>query len=101
MPEFTVAKVADVPPGEARAVDAGGRMLALFNVGGKFYAIDNTCVHRGGPLAEGALEDTIVTCPWHGWQYDVTSGAIQHMPGRHVGAHRVRIDNGEVKVAID
>ena len=101
MPEFTVAKAADVPPGEARAVEAGGRTLALFNVGGKFYAIDNTCVHRGGPLAEGALEDTVVTCPWHGWQYDVTSGAIQHMPGRHVAAYRVRVEDGEVRVSVD
>jgi len=97
----TVAKVREIPPGGAKVVVVAGRPVAVFNVGGTFHATDNTCLHRGGPVGEGFLEGSLVTCPWHGWQYDVTSGAIQHMPGRHVGAHRVRIDNGEVKVAID
>ena len=53
-----VAKVADVPEGSAKLVEAGGKQIALFNAGGKFYAIDNTCKHRGGPLAEGELDGT-------------------------------------------
>ena len=69
-----VGEVADVPPGSGKCVEVNGRQIALFNVGGTFHAIDNTCLHRGGPLAEGELDGTVVTCPWHGWQYDVTTG---------------------------
>jgi len=61
-----IAETKDLPPGSGTIVEAGGRTLALFNVDGTFYAIDNTCLHRGGPLGEGDLDDTIVTCPWHG-----------------------------------
>ena len=69
-----VAKVADLPEGSGKLIEAGGKQIALFNAGGKFFAIDNACKHRGGPLAEGELEGTTVTCPWHGWEYDVTTG---------------------------
>ena len=61
-----VAKVAEVPEGSGKLVEAGGKQIALFNAGGKFYAIDNACKHRGGPLAEGELDGTTMTCPWHG-----------------------------------
>lgn len=70
-----VAGVDDVKPGESKVVEAAGQPIGLFNVGGTFHAIFNTCAHRGGPLGEGMLTDAIVTCPWHGWEYDVTTGA--------------------------
>ena len=60
-----VANAADLQPGQAMSVTAGDRRVALFNVGGTCYAIDDTCTHRGGPLSEGALEKDVVTCPWH------------------------------------
>src|SRR5438094_4016716 len=67
MAEFVkVAKTGEIAPGEARAVEAGGKKIALFNVDGTFYAIDDTCTHRGGPLSEGMLMGEEVTCPWHG-----------------------------------
>jgi nitrite reductase/ring-hydroxylating ferredoxin subunit len=69
-----VARVADVPPGSAREVMAGEQVIALFNVEGTFYALDGICPHAGGPLGEGTLRGSIITCPWHGWQFDVTSG---------------------------
>src|SRR5690348_14357617 len=69
-----VAAVSDVPPGTAREVMAGDQVVALFNVDGRFYALDGVCPHAGGPLGEGALRGTVVTCPWHGWQFDVVSG---------------------------
>ncbi len=75
MPEFVVAKIDEIPAGTGKVVFAGDRAIALFNANGIFYAIDNTCPHRGGPLGEGELDGTTVTCPLHGWQYDVTSGA--------------------------
>lgn len=69
-----VAQVDDIAPGTGKTVQVGDKEVALFNAGGTFYAIDNTCPHRGGPLGEGELEGTVVTCPWHNWQYDLTSG---------------------------
>ena len=61
-----VAKTRDIAPGEGKAVDVGARRIALFNVDGTFYAIDDECTHRGGPLSEGMLMREEVTCPWHG-----------------------------------
>lgn len=73
-----VALVSDVPVGSARIVEIEGRRpIALFNVDGTLYATDNDCLHSGGPLGNGTLEGCIVTCPWHEWQFDVTSGACQ------------------------
>lgn len=96
----TVAKVEDVPPGSGAVVDARGRALALFNVEGAFYALDNTCLHRGGPVGDGDLDGTVVTCPWHGWQYDVTTG--RNVFDREIGlqAYPVRVVAGEVQVAL-
>lgn len=65
---------AEIPPGTGKTVTVAGKELALFNAGGAFYAVDNECPHRGGPLGEGELEGCVVTCPWHAWQFDLTSG---------------------------
>ena len=66
-----VVEVSDFYPGEGKTVQVGERELALFNVAGKFHCVDNVCPHRGGPLGEGTLEGSVVTCPWHGWRFDV------------------------------
>jgi len=101
MSDFTsVAKVDDVPEGEGRVVEVNGVAVALFNVGGTFYAIDDTCLHRGGPLGEGACEGTIVSCPWHGWQYDVTSGACLSSPGESVDKYEVQVEGDDVRVKV-
>src|SRR5256885_1589918 len=65
-----VAKAGEIPPGSGRVVVVQGYPVALFNVDGRFYAVSNVCLHRGGPVGEGELEGTIVTCPRHGWGYD-------------------------------
>lgn len=76
-----IASVSDVPEGGCIAIDApDGRTVALFNVGGQICALENTCPHAGGPLGEGSLEDTVVTCPWHGWSFDVKTGECQNNP---------------------
>jgi nitrite reductase (NADH) small subunit len=72
-----VARSVDCPPGAALEAVAGERILALFNVAGTINAIDGICPHQGGPLGQGTLEGCIVTCPWHGWQFDVTTGQNQ------------------------
>jgi len=95
-----VAAVADVPPGTGAVVHADGRTLALFNVDGTFYALDNTCLHRGGPVGEGDLEGTIVTCPWHGFQYDVTTGRNVFDPEVGLENFPVRVDGDDVLVGI-
>ena len=94
----TVAKVNDLKPGEGKIVEANGKTIALFNVDGKFHAIDNTCKHQGGPLGEGTCDGNIVTCPWHGWQYDVTTGINSANPQVKVDTFEVKVEGDEVKV---
>jgi nitrite reductase (NADH) small subunit/3-phenylpropionate/trans-cinnamate dioxygenase ferredoxin subunit len=101
MSDFTsVAKVDDVPEGEGRVVEVNGVAVGLFNVGGTFYAIDDTCIHRGGPLGEGACEGNVVSCPWHGWQYDVTTGECLSSPGESVEKYEVQVDGDDVQVKV-
>lgn len=95
-----VAGAADVPPGTGAVVHADGRAIALFNVDGSFYAIDNTCLHRGGPVGEGDLEGVIVTCPWHGFQYDVTTGRNVFDPDVGLESFPIRITEGDVYVGV-
>jgi nitrite reductase (NADH) small subunit len=95
-----VASVDEVAPGTGAVVQANGRAIALFNVGGTFYAIDNTCLHRGGPVGEGDLEGTVVTCPWHGFQYDVTTGRNVLDPEVGLEPYPVRVEDGAVLVGI-
>jgi nitrite reductase (NADH) small subunit len=70
------ARKDEIPTGSIREFQVDGLTVAIANVGNKFYAISNTCLHRGGPLGQGLLQGVAVTCPWHGWQYDVTSGKL-------------------------
>ena len=76
------------------AVD--GRVLCVANADGKISAMDNVCLHRGGPLGEGQLEGKVVTCPWHGWQYDVTTGKTVQNPNAGVGCYATEIRGDEV-----
>jgi nitrite reductase/ring-hydroxylating ferredoxin subunit len=72
-----LTRASECTPGAAMEVVAGDRVIALFNVGGTFFALDGVCPHQGGPLGQGMLEGCVVTCPWHGWQFDVTTGRHQ------------------------
>lgn len=94
------AKASEVAPGTIREVKVGSTMVALANVGGAFYAINNTCLHRGGPLGQGALESKTVTCPWHGWQYDVTTGKASMNPNVGVACYATEIRDDEVFVDV-
>ncbi len=96
-----VAKTGDVALGSAKMVEAGGKKIAIFNVEGKYYAIDNTCTHRGGPLAEGALEGKEVTCPWHGAVFDVTTGEVLGPPApKPVSRYDVRVSGKDIEVEV-
>ncbi len=95
-----VAQVSDLPPGEGKVVEVEGQPIALFNVDGIFHAIHNTCLHRGGPLGEGDLEGAVVTCPWHGWQYDVTNGNKVRNPDVKVASFKVQVEGSDVLVEL-
>ncbi|HEV8595757.1 MAG TPA: Rieske 2Fe-2S domain-containing protein [Thermoplasmata archaeon] len=99
MDPVAVAKVGDVRPGESKVVLVLGRPVALFNVNGTFYATDNTCLHRGGPVGEGFLDGAIVTCPLHGWQYDVKTGQNLANPAAQLRTYRVIVAGDIVKIA--
>ena len=95
-----VAAVTEIAAGEGRVVEAEGLTLALFNVNGAFYAIDNRCPHRGGPLGEGELAGAVVTCPWHAWRWDVTTGANANNPVVRVACYPARVEGGTVFVEL-
>lgn len=101
MAEFVrVARTKDIPSGEGRAFAVNGRTVAVFNVGGRFHAVENACAHQQGPLAEGDLAGCVVTCPWHGWTYDVTSGQSPDDADARVERFEVRVEKGEILVAV-
>jgi nitrite reductase (NADH) small subunit len=101
MAEFVrVTGAADVLPGSGVVAEVKGQSVAVFNVDGTYYAIDNTCVHRGGPLGEGELEGDTVTCPWHGWQYDVKSGKSINNPAACVKSYQVKVEGSDVKILL-
>ena len=95
-----VASKADIPAGTGKVVEAGGKTLAVFNCDGAFYAIDNTCLHRGGPLGQGVLEGECVTCPWHGWQYNVTTGEAVFNEQIKVQTYEVQVEGDDICVGL-
>ena len=92
------AKKADLPDNSSKSIDVGGKKIALFNQGGKFYALADSCIHRGGPLGQGHLEDGRVTCPWHAWEFDVKTGACLTMEGTKQTVYPTKVKKGEVFV---
>ncbi|MDG2385600.1 MAG: Rieske 2Fe-2S domain-containing protein [Pirellulaceae bacterium] len=95
-----VAQCSDCPPGHGIEVVASGRMIALFNVDGQFHALDGVCPHQGGPLGQGELCGTIVTCPWHGWQFDVSTGQHQITPTICQPRFDLKIEKDQVLVRV-
>ena len=101
MSEFVaVADAASLAPGQGRTVQARGRELALWNVDGKFCAIDNACPHRGGPLGAGVLDQGRVFCPLHGWEFDPATGACLSNPARPVACYATKVEAGQVWIEI-
>ncbi len=104
MSEFVkVANTSDLPVGQAILVEVGGRSIAVFNVNGEVYALDNTCSHRGGPLCEGFIDQNNLTvqCPWHGWVYSLASGGSPINPLASVEKFDVMVEGEEVKLSLD
>jgi nitrite reductase (NADH) small subunit len=95
-----VAEVGDIPNHSGRRYDVADRQIALFHLDDNYYAIDNLCSHAGGPLADGSLEGTRVTCPWHAWEYDLTNGACLTNPNATQAYYPVKIDGNDILVAV-
>ena len=101
MAEFVkVANLSDLGPGSSMTVEANGKAVALFNVDGTVYALDNTCLHRGGPLGEGFLEGDVVACPWHMWEYNVRTGEKVGDPSLKVATYAVEVEGNDIKVQV-
>jgi nitrite reductase/ring-hydroxylating ferredoxin subunit len=80
--------------------EINGKTLAVFNVDGAYHVIDNTCLHRGGPLGEGDLEGDVVTCPWHGWQFNVKTGACVNNPAAKIASYEVKVEGEDIRVRL-
>ena len=95
---MAVARVGDVAPGSGKTVIVGEREIALFHAGGRFYALDNTCPHQGGPLAEGWIEGGAVTCPWHAWTFKLADGKMTLGDYASVDTFDVVVEGDDVRV---
>jgi nitrite reductase/ring-hydroxylating ferredoxin subunit len=96
-----LAATSDLPPGRGGEFVAGERIVALFNVEGTFFALDGICPHQGGPLGKGFLDGCIVTCPWHGFQFDVTTGQHQTSKSLVHPTLPVKVEDDQVFVEIE
>jgi len=101
MSGFTaVAKVGDIPDGQGVAYPLNGRMVAVFNEGGQYHAIDDFCPHMGASLAGGAVQNGIVTCPWHAWRFSVCDGTWCDNPTMGIDSFEVRLEGDEIQVRV-
>ena len=94
------AGVNEIPAGKIAEVTVQEKCVALANVDGKFYAISGICLHEGGPLGEGDLDGQVVTCPWHAWQFDVTTGKVHANQGMGVETYPVEIRGNDVFIDV-
>ena len=98
--KIVVGRVEDVPEGRGATVELlDGTELALYNIGGEFFAIENFCPHKGAPLADGQLCGHVVECGWHGWRFDVRTGRCVSNAGQ-VEAYEVVIEDGWIKIIV-
>ncbi len=101
MTEFIVAARLDqVPPGSGMSFTVADKQIAIFNIDGSVYAMDDSCLHKGASLGSGQLAGKVVTCRAHGWRYDVTTGSTLSSPGYGVTAYPVKVVDGEILVAL-
>lgn len=97
----TLSTRAELPPNnEAKEFSCGDRMICVANVNGTITAMDNICLHRGGPLGQGVIEKGKVICPWHGWAWDPQTGEAAHNPAAKVTVYPLKIENEEVLIEI-
>jgi nitrite reductase (NADH) small subunit len=92
---------ADLPAeGKAKEFDLGGKMVCVANVGGTISAMDNVCLHRGGPLGTGVVLDGKIVCPWHGWAWDPVTGAVAHDPAVKTTVYPIKLEGDDVLIEL-
>lgn len=97
----TVAKTHELAQDQGKLVEINRKRIALFNVGGRYYAIDDMCPHRGGPLSKGEIAGTTVVCPWHDASFDLATGAVTRSPAETgVAVYAVRIEGEDISIAV-
>jgi nitrite reductase (NADH) small subunit len=100
-PFVKLASESDLPKkNEAKEFPCGDKMICVANVNGTITAMDNVCLHRGGPLGQGVIEKGKVVCPWHGWAWDPVTGQAAHNPNAKIAVYPLKIENGEVMIEI-
>jgi nitrite reductase (NADH) small subunit len=98
---FRIAQASDLPAvNQAKEFAFGDKVVCVANVNGTISAMDNVCLHHGGPLGQGMIEGGKVVCPWHGWQYDPQTGQAAHNSNARVAVYPIKIENGDVMVEI-
>jgi nitrite reductase (NADH) small subunit len=101
MPFTKIATQSELPSGNtAKEFPCGDKTICIANVNGEFSAMDNVCLHVGGPLGQGMIENGKVVCPWHGWQYDPKTGEAAHNSKAKVAVYAMKVENGNVLVDI-
>ena len=101
MPFVKLARQSELPgEGEAKEFELAGKTICVANVNGTISAMDNVCLHMGGPLGQGVIEGNKLVCPWHGWEYDPISGQLSDDPASKLTIYPLRIENGEVMIEI-
>jgi nitrite reductase (NADH) small subunit len=101
MPDFVkVASLSELPAGSARTVEVAGQSIALYNVSGRIHATANVCPHRGGPLGEGVLGGEVITCPWHAFEYEVTTGRCLTNPNLQIACYPVKMEGQDILVQV-
>ena len=95
-----VAQTSDIPAGQAKCVEVGDKRIAIFNLDGTFHAMDEVCSHQAGPLSEGEIEGTVVTCPWLGWEFDITTGVNRDDPDTAQEKFAVKVEGNDILVEV-
>jgi nitrite reductase (NADH) small subunit len=98
---ISVTTVKDMQGSMGKCIDINGVKIALFKVGEEYFAIDNTCPHRDGPLADGFLQDDVVSCPWHGWQFNVKTGESIGASPSKLNTYPVKVEGDEIQVLVE
>ena len=100
MAEHIVGKTSDIGEGAGKTFTIEGQTIAVFNKGEEFFAIEDTCKHKGGSLGEGELNRNTITCPLHGWQYNITNGECLMNPQVKMKSFPVKVENGEISLEV-
>ena len=99
MPFVKLTTQSELPsPGEAKEFELGGKVICVANVNGTITAMDNVCLHMGGPLGQGYIEGNKIVCPWHGWEYDLETGELGDDPKSKLEVYPIKVENGDVLI---